>query len=84
MKFSVELNDSHKAYAAFEWSVVDDFRLEQDGASFVTMRFKAVRPERLTRYDYRWTFDDGTVETGETGKLSWDVRPDGEGAGRPG
>jgi tetratricopeptide (TPR) repeat protein len=61
-----KVNDPSKVYAAFEWSDVDDFRLEQDGPSFVTMRFKAVRPERLTRYDYRWTFDDGTVATGET------------------
>jgi len=63
---SAEYNDSNKAYAAFEWSVADAFRLEQAGPSFVTMRFKAIRPERLTRYEYRWTFDDGTVATGET------------------
>ncbi len=63
---SAEYHDSDKAYAAFEWSVVDAFRLEQTGPSFVTLRFKALKPERLTGYDYRWTFDDGTVETGET------------------
>ena len=63
---SADFNDSSKVYAGFEWSVADDFRLEQDGLSFVTTRFKAIRPERLTRYAYRWTFDDGTVETGET------------------
>lgn len=63
---SAEYHESNKAYAAFEWSVVDAFRLEQTGPSFVTMRFKALRPERLTRYEYRWTFDDGTVATGET------------------
>ena len=61
-----ESNDTNKAYVAFEWSVVDAFRLEQFGPSFVTMRFKAFRPERLTRYEYRWTFDDGTVATEET------------------
>ncbi|MEJ2701760.1 MAG: NPCBM/NEW2 domain-containing protein [Sedimentisphaerales bacterium] len=63
---SAEFRDPSKVYAAFQWSIVDDFRLEQDGPSFVTMRFMAIRPERLTRYDYRWTFDDGTVATGET------------------
>ncbi|MBN2314964.1 MAG: NPCBM/NEW2 domain-containing protein [Sedimentisphaerales bacterium] len=62
---SAEFKNSDKAYAAFEWSVVDAFRLEQFGPSFVTMRFKPIRPERLTRYDYRWTFDDGTVATEE-------------------
>ena len=63
---SAEYHDTDKAYTAFEWSVVDAFRLEQFGPSFVMMRFKALRPERLTRYEYRWTFDDGTVATEET------------------
>jgi tetratricopeptide (TPR) repeat protein len=30
------------------------------------MQFKATRPQRLTQYLYRWTFDDGTTATGET------------------
>jgi tetratricopeptide (TPR) repeat protein len=63
---SAESKDSNKTYAAFEWSVLDAFRLEQTGASFVTMRFKALRPKFLKRNDCRWTFDDGTVATGET------------------
>ena len=58
-------NDPNKAYAGFEWSVADDFRLEQTGRSFVTMRFEAIRPNPLVRYLFRWTFDDGTTETGE-------------------
>jgi len=62
---SAGFSDLNKAYAAFEWSVADDFRLEQTGRSFVTMRFEAIRPNPLVRYAFRWTFDDGTTETGE-------------------
>jgi tetratricopeptide (TPR) repeat protein len=62
---SAGFNDPNKAYAAFEWFVADDFRLEQTGRSFVTMQFEAIRPNPLVRYAFRWTFDDGTVETGE-------------------
>jgi tetratricopeptide (TPR) repeat protein len=62
---SAGFDDPNKAYAGFEWSVADDFRLEQTGRCFVTMRFEAIRPNPLVRYDCRWTFDDGTTETGE-------------------
>jgi hypothetical protein len=62
---SAGFNDPDKAYAAFEWSVIDDFRLEQTGRSFVTMRLEAIRPNPLVRYSYRWTLDDGTVATEE-------------------
>jgi len=63
---SVDLQEPDKPYAAFEWSPVDDFRLEQKGLAFVLMRFEAIRPDAVKRYSYRWTFDDGTVATGET------------------
>ena len=62
---SANLSEPGKAYAAFEWSPVDDFRLEQSGSALVAMRFEAIRPDPLTRYSYRWTFDDGTTATGE-------------------
>ncbi len=62
---SAGFNIADKAYAGFEWSVADDFRFEQTGRSFVTMRFEAIRPNPLVRYDCRWTFDDGTTGTGE-------------------
>jgi len=58
-------NDPNKVHAGFEWSTIDDFRLEQTGPSFVAMRFKAVKPAG-SKYSYRWTFDDGTIATGDT------------------
>ncbi len=63
---SADLTEPNQAYAAFEWSPIDDFRLEQTGESFVTMQFDAIKPDPLTRYSYRWEFDDGTTATGET------------------
>jgi tetratricopeptide (TPR) repeat protein len=62
---SAGFEDPNKAYAVFEWSAADDFRLEQTGRSFVAMRFEFVQPNPLARYDCRWTFDDGTAATGE-------------------
>ena len=62
---SAGFDDPNRAYAAFEWSAIDDFRLEQTGRSFVAMRFEVIRPDPLVRYECRWTFDDGTVATGE-------------------
>ena len=63
---SADLGEPNQVYAAFEWSAVDDFRLEQTGPCFVAMQFDAVRPDPLTRYSYRWSFDDGTTAEGET------------------
>jgi len=63
---STDFQEPDKPYAAFEWSVSDDFRLEPEGLAFVLMRFEAIRPDAIKRYSYRWTFDDGTIETGET------------------
>jgi len=62
---SAGFEDPNQAYAAFEWSAADDFRLEQTGRSFVAMRFEFLRANPLARYDCRWTFDDGTAATGE-------------------
>ena len=63
---SADLSEPNQAYAAFEWSAVDEFRLEQTGPCFVTMQFDAIRPDPLTRYSYQWAFDDGTTAEGET------------------
>ncbi len=63
---SANLSEPNQVYAAFEWSPIDNFRLEQTGPCFVTMQFDAIRPDPLTRYSYQWTFDDGTSAEGET------------------
>ncbi len=62
---SADLQDPDRAYAGFEWRVIDDFRLEQVGPSFVAMRFRALRASPLVKHACRWTFDDGTVAEGE-------------------
>jgi len=63
---SADLNEPNQVYAAFEWSPIDDFRLEQTGPCFVMMQFDAIRPDPLTRYSFQWSFDDGTTAEGET------------------
>jgi hypothetical protein len=63
---SADLSEPNQVYAAFEWSPIDDFRLEQAGPSFVTIQFDAIRPDPTTRYSYQWAFDDGTTASGET------------------
>ena len=63
---SADLNEPNQVYAAFEWSPIDDFRIEQTGPCFVTMQFDTIRFDPLTRYSYRWAFDDGTTAEGET------------------
>ncbi len=62
---SAGLSEPGKTYMPFEWSIVDDFRLEQTGRSFVTMRFKALAPPG-SDHSYRWTFGDGMSATGQT------------------
>jgi len=63
---SADLREPNQVYAAFEWSPIDDFRLEQTGPCFVAMQFDAIRPDPLTRYSFQWAFDDGTTAEGET------------------
>ena len=63
---SADLSEPNQVYAALEWSPIDDFRLEQTGPCFVAMQFDAIKPDPVTRYSYRWAFDDGTNAEGET------------------
>jgi len=62
---SADLSEPNQVCAAFEWSPIDDFRLEQTGPCFVAMQFDAIKPDPVTRYSYRWNFDDGTTAEGE-------------------
>ena len=59
------LNDSDESYVPFEWSIIDDFRTEQTGRSFVTVRFDALTTVG-SDYSCRWSFDDGTATQGKT------------------
>jgi hypothetical protein len=61
----VETDDPAEPYFPFEWSTVDDFRVQQHGRSFVTMRFDALIPAG-SDYSCRWGFDDGSTARGKT------------------
>jgi len=66
----VEYNPAAEPGVNFDWSVVDDWRLDHDRIALIRMRFQAV-PELGIKDgrpagDYRWTFDDGVVRTGRT------------------
>ena len=54
-----------KEGASFKWQINDDWRLDQEKAALVRMRFDALRAKRNVDYSYRWRFDDGTTKTGE-------------------
>jgi tetratricopeptide (TPR) repeat protein len=72
----VEYNPAADKKPDFEWDVVDDWRLDRDKIALIRMRFRAF-PDRATEdrgqkvdgapsCDFRWTFDDGVVKTGQT------------------
>ena len=55
-----------QAGASFKWQISDDWRLDQEKAALIRMRFDALEAQRNVDYSYRWKFDDGTIETGES------------------
>jgi len=64
-----------QAGASFKWQITDDWRLDQGKAALVRMRFDVLKAERASprrqqagasSYSYRWKFDDGKIETGES------------------
>ena len=55
-----------QAGASFKWQISDDWRLDQEKAALIRMRFDALKAQRNVDYSYRWKFDDGTIETGES------------------
>jgi len=75
---SIGYNELTKDGGSFEWRIVDDWQLEQrpgspasaqsflGGAAMVQMRFEVVRGGGTDEYSYRWKFDDGKIETGES------------------
>jgi len=78
---SIGYNELTKDGGSFEWRIVDDWQLEQrpgspgspasaqsflGGAAMVQMHFDVVRASGTDEYSYRWKFDDGKIETGES------------------
>ncbi len=55
-----------QAGASFKWQITDDWRLDQGKAALVRMRFDVLKAKRNVDYAYRWKFDDGKIETGES------------------
>ena len=62
-----------QARASFKWQITDDWRLDQGKAALVRMRFDVLswgvhrdKAKRNVDYAYRWKFDDGKIETGES------------------
>ncbi|HUU17915.1 MAG TPA: NPCBM/NEW2 domain-containing protein [Sedimentisphaerales bacterium] len=58
--------DLAKDGGSFNWQITDDWRLDQEKAALIRMRFDALKAQRNVDYSYRWKFDDGTIETGES------------------
>jgi hypothetical protein len=55
-----------KEGAGFKWQISDDWRLDQEKAALVKMRFDVLKAKQTGDYSYRWKFDDGSIETGES------------------
>ncbi len=74
---AIGYNELTKDGGSFEWQIVDDWRLDDRpgapalakpavGAALVQMRFKVIRAKGTDKYSYRWKFDDGKIETGQS------------------
>jgi len=75
---AIGYNELTKDGGSFEWQIVDDWRLDDGpgapastrpavgGAALVQMRFNLIRAKGTEKYSYRWKFDDGKIETGQS------------------
>jgi hypothetical protein len=63
---AIGYKDPDKDGGTFKWQITDDWRLDQEKAALIRMRFDALEAERNVDYSYRWKFDDGTIKTGES------------------
>lgn len=75
---AIGYNKLTKDSGNFEWQIVDDWRLDDrpgapastksaiGGAALVQMRFKVIRGKGTEKYSYRWKFDDGKIEAGQS------------------
>jgi len=63
---AIGYKDPAKDGGSFKWQITDDWRLDQEKAALIRMRFDALKAKRNVDYLYRWKFDDGTIKTGES------------------
>jgi len=63
---AIGYKDLTKDGGSFKWQISDDWRLDQEKATLVRMRFDVLEAKQDGYYSYRWKFDDGKIETGES------------------
>jgi len=63
---AIGYKDLTKDGGSFKWQISDDWRLDQGKAALVQMRFDVLEAKQDGYYSYRWKFDDGKIETGES------------------
>jgi len=63
---AIGYQDLAKDGGSFKWRISDDWRLDQGKAALVQMRFDVLEAKQDGYYSYRWKFDDGKIEIGES------------------
>jgi hypothetical protein len=63
---AIGYKDLAKDGGSFKWQISDDWRVDQGKAALVRMRFDVLKAKQAGNYSYRWKFDDGKIETGES------------------
>jgi len=63
---AIGYKDLNKDGGSFKWQISDDWRVDQGKAALVLVRFDALQAKLDGNYSYRWIFDDGKIETGES------------------
>ena len=63
---AIGYKDLTKDGGSFKWQISDDWRVDQGKAALVQVRFDALESKLDGNYSYRWIFDDGKIETGES------------------
>jgi len=63
---AIGYNELTKDGGSFEWQIADDWRADQRQATLVQVRFNVIKAGKADDCSYRWKFDDGKIETGES------------------
>ena len=63
---AIGYKDLAKDGGSFKWQAIDDWRLDQDKEAMVQMRLDVMEAKQDAYYSYRWKFDDGKIETGQS------------------
>ena len=63
---AIGYKDLAKDGGSFKWQAIDDWRLDQGKEAMVRMHFDVMEAKQDGYYSYRWKFDDGKIETGQS------------------